>query len=854
MSDIFLNDKEIEEIFKAHLKVDSKVVSIETMFTNLRRQPKYDPYYQRNYVWDNDKATYFIESILLGTEIPPLVLFNSSGYIEVIDGRQRYETIKRFLGQEFSLTDKGLHALKDLRKSGFEDLSETIRDLFWDTKLRILEFSVVNEPRLDARKEDLIKKEIFRRYNSGITPLRTEEIDKAVYITDDTTGYFKHRLKSNLDEYRLILELFFSEREIELKDKPLTIEKVMEKVRTFLVLHRVPINYYSTGQGTKDAIAQFFEHLSNNTENKESLYDNFYKKVRMLKVIRDCLSDRGVTINRLVFECLFWCLSICEAEGVIERLTGNERFIEDIVGYIAQNIDKYRMESSHFYKYVNERYTYTSKFFEETLGLNFDLYLTNKGRVRGELEKLTNPRPSDSLSNFESLRLNKPDASTTTIEDICRQMLRGRFLVRPPYQRGEAINRIKSSALIESILLGIKLPPIFVYKREDGISEVVDGQQRLLTILGYIGQDFIDENNERVKSEKNEFALSKLPLMRELNGRKFRDLPEDLRNKIYDFDISVVNIDAKLNPHFDPIDLFIRLNNKPYPIRENTFEMWNSYVDMEVISSIKENTKKHADWFYSRINNSRMENEELYTLLAYLEYKKLESGKKVTSDYLDIYQRGERINSRVKDKSDVTKVLNVASTDEDMRVQFLKCIKGVESFVRKVRIVLIDRDLLEEETKFLLLELESIFNPVRPAPRRTFHNFYILWFVLGAINLEMVRVNRLVIKDDLRDIYAYITNVPLGDGKGLEGFHHIVSEFWSKYAVPVRSISLSESEKRELIKKQGNICPLCGGPLFAGDDVEVDHIKPIAVGGRDAFLNLQLTHRDCNRKKGAVIG
>ena len=61
-----------------------------------------------------------------------------------------------------------------------------------------------------------------------------------------------------------------------------------------------------------------------------------------------------------------------------------------------------------------------------------------------------------------------------------------KFLVRPSYQRSEVINLLKASAIIESILLGINLPPIFIFKRLDGVSEVIDGQQRLLTILGFI--------------------------------------------------------------------------------------------------------------------------------------------------------------------------------------------------------------------------------------------------------------------------------------------------------------------------------------------------------------------------------
>lgn len=133
--------------------------------------------------------------------------------------------------------------------------------------------------------------------------------------------------------------------------------------------------------------------------------------------------------------------------------------------------------------------------------------------------------------------------------------------------------------------------------------------------------EFIDENGKRSKSEKNNFSLSKLIILNELNGKRFHDLTENLKEKILDFKMSLVTIDQKLNPHFDPIDLFIRLNNKPFPIKGNSFEMWNSYIDKEIIEEIKKNVEKYGSWFYLRQNGIRMENEELYTSLAYLEYK-----------------------------------------------------------------------------------------------------------------------------------------------------------------------------------------------------------------------------------------
>lgn len=60
---------------------------------------------------------------------------------------------------------------------------------------------------------------------------------------------------------------------------------------------------------------------------------------------------------------------------------------------------------------------------------------------------------------------------------------------------------------MESILLGINIPPLFIYKRNDRIKEVVDGQQRLLTILGFWGKTYIDERGESVCSDKDKFKL-----------------------------------------------------------------------------------------------------------------------------------------------------------------------------------------------------------------------------------------------------------------------------------------------------------------------------------------------------------
>ena len=61
-------------------------------------------------------------------------------------------------------------------------------------------------------------------------------------------------------------------------------------------------------------------------------------------------------------------------------------------------------------------------------------------------------------------------------------------------------------------------------------------------------------------------------------------------------------------------------------LKENSFEMWNSWVERDVIVTIKANVEKHINWFYLKKldikkDRDRMLNEELYTTLTYFEYK-----------------------------------------------------------------------------------------------------------------------------------------------------------------------------------------------------------------------------------------
>jgi CRISPR/Cas system Type II protein with McrA/HNH and RuvC-like nuclease domain len=130
--------------------------------------------------------------------------------------------------------------------------------------------------------------------------------------------------------------------------------------------------------------------------------------------------------------------------------------------------------------------------------------------------------------------------------------------------------------------------------------------------------------------------------------------------------------------------------------------------------------------------------------------------------------------------------------------------------------------------------------------RRTKQDFYILWYLLAQLNYQMVKFHRLEIKKDLQDIFYALRN-----NFSKESFLSQVQDFHTKYSVEKRQTKLSETEKLEMLKEQGNICPISGAPIFIGDEIEVDHTMPLAIGGADSKENFQIVHKDSNRSKGA---
>jgi len=123
----------------------------------------------------------------------------------------------------------------------------------------------------------------------------------------------------------------------------------------------------------------------------------------------------------------------------------------------------------------------------------------------------------------------------------------------PNYQREFVWDNKKKSRFIESILLGVPLTPFFVSEDENNRLEIIDGSQRIRTLIAFFN---------------NEFRLSKPKILTEIDTATFKDLPRWHQRKmeLRDFRVIVVSDKADINSRKD---IFNRINTSNEKLKDS---------------------------------------------------------------------------------------------------------------------------------------------------------------------------------------------------------------------------------------------------------------------------------------------
>lgn len=277
-----------------------------------------NPEYQRNYIWDNKKASLLVESLLVNIPIPVIYASeDEKSKWSVVDGLQRLNSLKRFFNNEFKLT--GLEILTEFNNLKYEQLIEKAQRILRNGMIR---FIVIFN---DSHPE--IKYDIFMRLNRGSITLNEQELRNCLY-----RGKFNDLLKELRKNNQFLKILDLAEP-----------HKRMNDAEIILRYFAISENYNCVAgklEGYKGKLKTFLNNFmeSNKHISKEKLeqlrekFDSTISKVYSVfgsRAFRRILEDNSYenTVNRAVMDFIMVSFENYE----LEQLTARKNQIVDLL-------------------------------------------------------------------------------------------------------------------------------------------------------------------------------------------------------------------------------------------------------------------------------------------------------------------------------------------------------------------------------------------------------------------------------------------------------------------------------------------------------------------------------------------
>jgi len=242
--------KELQDAAEAQIVEQSRRIdfyiteySVELLAAKMNAGEYEVPGYQREFTWEDERKSCFIESIIMGLPIPFLFFWEQpeTGKLEIVDGSQRLRTIEQFILGGFRLGE--LEGLPLLSGFTFEDLPESRRRKIRNRSIRGI---VLNEHADEQARFDM-----FSRINTGSKIANKAEVRRGVLA-----GRFMS----------LVIELASNDKFIELA--PMSSKDVKEREREELVTR-----FFAYGDGLNGYHDRPAEFLFNYTKQMNARFE-----------------------------------------------------------------------------------------------------------------------------------------------------------------------------------------------------------------------------------------------------------------------------------------------------------------------------------------------------------------------------------------------------------------------------------------------------------------------------------------------------------------------------------------------------------------------------------------------------
>jgi rubredoxin len=415
------------------------------------------------------------------------------------------------------------------------------------------------------------------------------------------------------------------------------------------------------------------------------------------------------------------------------------------------------------------------------------------------------------------------DQSEPDVSSLKKKYDRGTLNPQPSFQRYQVWTKKKNSRLLESILLDLPLPILYFAEQKEGPTVVIDGQQRLMAVF-----DFID----------NKYALTGLgPLHKELEGKRFKQLDEELQQRIEDFSLTVVEI-LKESKEDIKFDLFERLNTGAVSLNDQ--ELRNSVYRGEYNEFLKRLATNATFRRFLNLKEPHKRMNDVEFVLRYMTFREqtyLKHDDKKTGKFLNRTMKHGKLLFE-EDPVAANRESKKAETDFKLALNNSLTVFGNRAFRRFAPgDVENHKGGWEKRINKALMDVQlySFTQYKRGVVTKNRDAIYDLAVELMGENPEFSDLIRHTISEKKRVIRRFRI------------WEDALAQLLGDEDLGPRQFTI---DTREGLFKANPKCELCKQKITVIEDAHVDHKVAYVKGGPTVDENAELTHRFCNMSKG----